>query len=220
MPTYLYGLILSRNASRVPTDVSGIGHAPVRVVRCGDLAALVSIVDAPASRQSLAAIADHDRAAGMVARHGVTALASRFGQTFSDDAALCAELSSFSSRLVSTLQRYDGYGEMRVLMRETSAPSPTGEPRARVASTDSPGRAYLESLRDAARPHAPTDFRTRFGELVLDERLDWRRDVLTISHLVRFQDEKEYRAAMHTHPALQNATVTGPHALYAFAEPA
>ena len=49
--------------------------------------------------------------------------------------------------------------------------------------------------------------------------MERRDDVQTISHLVRFEDEATYRAELYTQPALEGATIMGPHALYAFAEP-
>lgn len=216
MPTYLYGLVLSRNAGRVPADVTGLDRSPVRVVVCDELAALVSTVDKAPARHDLESIAIHDRAASQVVRHATTVAASRFGQIFGDDTALCVELSS-SQRLRATLERYDGFGEMRITMRQVSAP-PTPE-RAPAAPQDSPGRAYLQSLREKLTPQAPVDLRPILGDLVLEERVERRKDLQTIAHLVRFDDAARYRLALRAHPALAGASVTGPHALYAFAEP-
>lgn len=217
MPTYLYGLILGRNASRAPANAIGIDRAPVRIARCGDLAAIVSTLDAVPSRQNLDAIASHDRALSLVVRQGITAAATRFGQAFADDRALCAELAAFAARLTDMLDRYDGYGEMRVIMRDVLAP--TGSLSAPSASRSSPGHAYLESVRDRIRPRPPVDFRALLGDLVLDERVERRNDVHTISHLVRFEDEAAYRAALAADSALREAKVVGPHALHDFAEP-
>ena len=222
MPTYLYGLILTRNAERVPTDVVGIDQAPVRVVVCDTLAALVSTIDALPARQNLEALAAHDRATWMVARAAVTAAASRFGQAFSDDRTLCRELATFTARLVDTLTRYDGYGEMRIVMTAPAPPAPpdtTGGARpARVASHDAPGRAYLESIRETM-PRPPVDFRGLLGDVVAEERVERRGGLQTISHLVRFENQQRYRTALDVHPALSGAALTGPHALYSFAEP-
>jgi hypothetical protein len=216
VPTYLYGLVLSRNAGRVPANVTGLDRAPVRVVVCDDLAALVSTVDQSPSRHDLASIAIHDRATSQVVRHATTVAASRFGQTFADDTALCAELSSSSQRVRTTLERYDGYGEMRITMREAmESPTPV---RAPTASPESPGRAYLQSLREKLNPRAPVDLRPILGDLVLDERVERRKDLQTIAHLVRFDDEARYRMVLRAHPALEGASIAGPHALYAFAE--
>src|SRR5688500_12125934 len=211
-------MILSRNAERVPASVSGIDRAPVRLVACGDLAALVSTLKTPPSRKSIETIGQHDRATGMVVRGAITVAASRFGQMFPDDNALCGELATFAGRVVETLERYDGYGEMRVSLRD-SMPGAGPQAWAPLSSGRSPGREYLESIREATMPRPPLDFRALLGELMREERVERRQDVYVISHLVRFADEEQYRIALYTHPSLLDAAITGPHALYAFAEP-
>lgn len=219
MPTYLYGLILSRNADRAPLSDAGIDGTPVRVVRCDGVSAVVGSLGAPPSREDKYAVAAHDIALTKVVRHAVTVLSSRFGQMFADDHALCRELASSAmrERIVATLERLDGYGEMRIVMRDVIAPP--SALRASVEPQDSPGRAYLESLRRTLQPRRPIDFRATLGDLVLDERVERRKDVQTISHLVRFGDESKYRAELYSHPVLEGATILGPHALYTFAEP-
>jgi hypothetical protein len=218
VPIYLYGLILSRNASRVPANVAGIDGSAVRAVQCDQLGAIVSTIDAVPSRENRDAIVRHDVALTKLARAAITALSSRFGQTFADDSTLCAELATFSSRFLAVLERYDGYGEMRIHARDVIAPP---EPmRASMEPPQPPGRAYLESIREKTKPRPIVDFRALLGDLVLDERTERRTDIQTISHLVRFADEPRYRVALHTHPALEGATITGPHALHTFAEPA
>ncbi len=215
MAIYLYGLILRRNAERVPPDVIGLDHAAVRTVACDDLCALVSTIASSPPRQNLDALAAHDRASWMVVRHAVTAAASRYGQTFTDERALCGDLAMYRKALLATLERYDGYGEMRIIMRAV------GEPRsvqAAIARPKDPGRAYLESVRDTLKPRPSLDFRSILGDLFLDERVERRGDLQMIAHLVRFEDEATYRAAFYSHPAMENATITGPHALYSFAE--
>ena len=219
MASYLYGLILSRNAGRVPANLRGIDDAPLRVVVCDALAAIVSPVGAPPSRDNLDAIVRHDAGLGRVVRHAVTALSSRFGQTFADDDALCAELSASPNHgdHIATLERHDGRGEMRIMMLDVI--DPPGQARASIEPPALPGRAYLESIREKLKPRSPLDFRALVGELVLDERVERRGSVQTISHLVRFEDEARYRAELYTQSALEGATITGPHALYSFAEP-
>lgn len=219
MPTYLYGLILSRNAHRVPPDVSGVDDLTVRVAQCDGVSALVGGVTAPPSRQNVRAIAAHDIALTRVVRHGVTVASSRFGQTFAHDAAVCDDLraSPHRERLMAMLERYDGYGEMRVAVRDVIVPPATL--RASIAPLESPGRAYLESLREKLGIRPQADVRSHVSALVLEERVERRGDVQTIVHLVRFEHEARYRAALFSHPALEGATITGPHALYTFAEP-
>lgn len=220
MATYLYGLTLSRNADRVPANAARIVRAVLRVVHAGDLSAIVSTIDAPVTRRDRDFVVAHDVALTQVVRRAVTVVASRFGQTFADDEALRAELASSPSRhsVLETLERYDGYGEMRIVMRDVI--DPPASLRASITAREAPGRAYLESLREKLMPRPPVDFRALAGDLVLDERVERRGDIRTVSHLVRFEDEAKYRAELYAHPALEGATITGPHALYTFAEPA
>jgi hypothetical protein len=219
MVSYLYGLILSRNAERVPAHLRGIDDAPLRVVVCDALAAIVSTMDAAPSRENRGAVVGHDVGLGHVVRQGITAVPSRFGQTFADDASLCAELSATPNRdaLIATLERHDGRGEMRIMMRGVI--DPPAAARGSIEPSASPGRAYLESVRETLKPRPPVDFRGLVGGLVLDERVERRGDVQTISHLVRFEDETRYRSELYSQAALEGATIMGPHALYSFAEP-
>lgn len=225
MPTYLYGLILSRNAARVPSTggIRGIDRQPIRAVACDALAAIVSTIEAAPSRQDHQAIVCHDVGLTGVVGHAITALASRFGQTFADDDALCTELASSPGRErhIATLERYDGYGEMRILMREAIEPaaSARGSERGPIPTAEAPGRAYLDSLRDQRNPRPPLDFRAVVGDLILAERVERRGNVRTVSHLVPFNAEAKYRAELSGQPALVSAMITGPHALYTFAEP-
>jgi hypothetical protein len=219
VPSYLYGLILSRNAGRVPSAVRGIDDAPLRVVACDTLAAIVSTIAAAPSRENRDAVVHHDAGLGRVVRHAVTALASRFGQTFVDDDALRAGVAAAvdHNSLVATLERFDGHGEMRIIVRDVI--DPPAPARSSIASPESsPGRAYLEHIRDQLKPRL--DFRALAGDLIREERVERRGEVQIISHLVRFEDEARYRAELCASPAMEGATITGPHALYTFAGPA
>ena len=217
MPTYLYGLVLSRNAARVPPNVAAIGRAPVRVVACGDLSAIASTLDDAPSPRDLESVAAHDRAMFTVVREGVTAVASRFGQLFASDTTLCDELAASSTRLRAMLERYDGSAEMRVSVRDVVESHVTA-PASITSSAVSPGRAYLESVRARLNERPPLTLRGHLGDLILDERAERRKDVQTLSHRIRFEDEGRYRAVLATHPALAGAAITGPHPLYTFAE--
>jgi hypothetical protein len=219
MPIYLYGLILSRNAAKVPADSGRPMSVALRAVGCDDLTGIVASVDAPPSREDRQAVMTHDKVLSRVARAGLTVLASRFGQTFADEDALCAELAAAPNRarLAAVLDRFEGHGEMRIVMRDGTASAAPA--RGSTDTEESPGRAYLEALRDKVHPRPPVDFHAILGALIREERVERRGDTYSISHLVRFEDEPAYRAELYTHPALQGAAVTGPHALYAFAEP-
>ena len=211
MRTYLYGLILRRNAHLVPPQIAGIRGAPVSVLACDSLSALVSEVDAPRS-SDVDALRAHDHAMQTVVRHGTTAAAVRFGQTFSDEADLRRHLTGRIPELAATLEELDGCVEMRLLMT-----IPREDPA--EGASHSPGRAYLESLRGSNRVFG-LSLRAALGPTVRAERVEELPggSGVAFAHLIRREEEQEYRASVSAQPALAEATVVGPLALYAFAE--
>jgi hypothetical protein len=209
--TYLYGLILSRNAHLVPPHITGIRGARVAVLPCEGLCALVSAVES-ASSNDLDALRAHDHAMQSVVHHGATASAVRFGQTFADDVELRRHLASRCADLTATLEELDGCVEMRLLM--------TLPEELPAEKTDlSPGRAYLESLRGSNRVSGLA-IRAAIGPMVRAERVEELRGGagVAFAHLIRRADEQQYRDAVASQPAFAQATVVGPLALYAFAE--
>lgn len=221
MATYLYGLILARNAHLVPAHITGIDGTPVRVVACDGLDALVSTLSRAPERSNLDDIRAHDRALQSVVHHGSTAAATRFGQSFSTDNDVRQDVARRSGRVAKLLDEFDGCVEMRLLVAITPAPSPqhSAIPAERAAG---PGRAYLESLRDAT----PGDrvkgmgLRSALGPMVRAERVEELPHArgAVFAHLVRRGDEPAYREAVASQPALAAAMVVGPLALYSFAE--
>lgn len=212
MRTYLYGLILSRNAHLVPAHITGIHGAALGVLPCDSLAALVSVADDPAGRD-LDALRAHDHAIQSVVHHGATAAAVRFGQTFATEGDLRRHVSERASAIAETLERLDGHVEMRLLMTlqpEPEAPAPRPEL--------SPGRAYLESLRSSNRV-AGLGLRAALGPVVRAEQVDElpRASGVAFSHLIKRDEENQYRDAVAAHPSLAQATIVGPLALYSFA---
>lgn len=208
--TYLYGLILSRNAHLVPSHITGLHGARLEVVPCESLCALVSDVEA-ASSHDLNALRAHDHAIQSVVHHGATATAVRFGQTFPSVADLRRHVADRAADLAAALEELDGCVEMRLLMH-LEEPAP--------ASTEglTPGRAYLESLRASNRV-AGLSLRGALGPVVQREQVEElpRAAGVAFAHLIRRADEQAYRDAVAAHPSLANATVVGPLALYAFA---
>ena len=213
MRTYLYGLILSRNAHLVPSHIAGIRGDTLSVLSCDGLAALVSRVESASSRD-LDALRAHDHAIQAVVHHGATATAVRFGQTFADEAELRRHVAERESELIATLETLDGCVEMRLLMPLEDQPeAPRG------AST--PGTAYLESLRASNRV-AGLALRGALGPVVRDERVEElpRAAGVAFAHLIRREQEGDYRASVAAHPSLTAARIVGPLALYAFAQDA
>jgi hypothetical protein len=83
-----------------------------------------------------------------------------------------------------------------------------------------PGRAYLESLRASREQMDHLGLRGAIGPSVraeVVERLPGSRGVV-FAHLVPREQLEDYRAAISTLPALADANVVGPLALYSFAE--
>jgi hypothetical protein len=209
--TYLYGLILSRNAHLVPAHITGIRGTALTVMPCGDIAALVGSVDA-ADHRDLDALRAHDHAVQSVVHHGATTSAVRFGQTFGDAVELRRHLAEHAAQISETLQRLDGHVEMRLLMS-----LPPGEPAETTAQ--SPGRAYLESLRASNRVSGLA-LRSALGPVVRAEHVEElpRSSGVAFAHLIMRAEETTYREAVASHPALGDAKIVGPLALYSFAE--
>ena len=210
MRTYLYGLILGRNAHLVPPHIMGINGARLEVIPCEALAALVSAVEPPSSHD-LNALRAHDHAIQAVVHHGATATAVRFGQTFPSASDLQRHVADRAGELAGALEELDGCVEMRLLMH-------LEEPPATDTSELPPGRAYLESLRASNRVSG-LSLRGALGPVVQREQVEElpRGSGVAFAHLIRRSDEQGYRDAIASQPSLAKATVVGPLALYTFA---
>jgi hypothetical protein len=219
--TYLYGLILARNAHLVPAHIIGIDGTPVRVVSCNGLDALVSTLARAPARASLDDIRAHDHALQSVVHHGSTAAATRFGQSFSADSDVRQHVGERGGHVAKLLDEFDGCVEMRLLLSLVIAGPVSGSA---AATNVGPGRAYLESVRERTGTSRlkGLELRESLGPVVRAERVEElpHSRGAVFAHLVRRADEPAYRDAVASHPALATATVVGPLALYSFAEPA
>ena len=213
MTTWLYGLILPRNAERVPGELAGIGDAPVRLLRCETVTAVVSTIAAQVSRSHVAAMRAHDRVLRAIAQQSVTVAAVRFGQSFVSDADACVALATRHAEK-NTLEQLDGCVEMRLLLPHdaTAVPEPP-------AQESGPGRAYLEGLR-RQRSVPGVSLRAALGPLVKQEcveRLEMEGGAgVVFAHLINAADVDRYRGAIGELPALVEARVLGPLPLYSF----
>lgn len=113
MSTYIYGIVNS-SYPNPPGDTRGIGEPPrpIRIVRCGELAALVSDVPAglrPSERELLA----HQNALSDAAARGVV-LPMRFGSLAPDDEAVLAVLAERAGHYAERLRALDGKVEYNV----------------------------------------------------------------------------------------------------------
>jgi len=183
----------------------------------------VSTVDCVTSRPSLDQVRAHDHALQAAVHHGATAVAVRFGQAFDSDTQLRDDVRERGKDAKSVLEKCDGCVEMRVLVAVPEGES--SEPEQRI-DPDSPGTSYLTNLgrgskasRDLASKWA---LRAALGPAVLAERVEAlpKSRGAVFSHLIKRDEESVYRAAIGLHPALAEAKVVGPLALYAFADPA
>ena len=228
MATYLYGLILDRNAHLVPAHITGIAGSGLRVVACARLGALVSSVDRPPVRPNLEDVRVHDHALQSVVHHGSTAAATRFGQTFATDEETRRHVSAHGDRVEKVLEEFDGCVEMRLLM-PTSATLRLGSVADSADMTPSnlgEGAAYLHRLsaETAAAKAAASriGLRDALGPVVRAERVEElpKARGFTFAHLVYRRDESAYREAVGALPALAVAKLVGPLAFYSFADPA
>jgi hypothetical protein len=216
VPTYLYGLLLARNAHLVPAHITGIGGSGVRVLDCAALGAIVSSVDRAPAR-ALEDVRAHDHALQSVVHHGATAAAGRFGQTFPDDRETRSHVIEQAERIARVLGEWDGCVEMRVLIAATQ----TGEGARPSEGSAGPGRAYLERVKADRDALSHLALRDALGSLIRGEKVEQLPNArgVAFSHLIERGAERAYRAAIGAMPALAGGTVVGPLALYAFAEP-
>lgn len=216
MPTYLYGLLLARNAHLVPAHITGIGGSGVRVLVCDALGAIVSSLDRAPAR-ALEDVRAHDHALQSVVHHGATAAAGRFGQTFADDRDTRSHVIEQAERIARVLAEWDGCVEMRLLIAAT----PTAQGAQRSEESAAPGRAYLERVKADHDALSHLALRDKLGPLIRGEKVERLPNArgVAFSHLIERGAEPAYRAAINAMPAFAAGTVVGPLALHAFAEP-
>jgi hypothetical protein len=223
MTTYLYGLLLDRNAHLVPSHIAGVGGGSLRVLSCEGVGALVSTVATAPRSANLDDVRAHDHALQAVVHHGATVTSVRFGQLFKNDDDLRDWVGRLDKRVVKSLEARDGCVEMRLLLLLGSELSAFGrEQKTESREPVGPGTAYLEQLRagrgtDQVKGLA---LRSTLGPVVLSERVDPLAGGkgAAFSHLIRRDDEPAYREAVAGQPALAGATLVGPLAFYSFAD--
>lgn len=217
MPTYLYGLTLTRNALTAAT-VSGIDGTPARVVPCEDLMAIAATVRTGPTR-NVESIRAHDHVLQRFVDAGATVAAARFGQLFSDDGDLCAYVADHAASTRRLLESRDGCVEMRLLLHPNDEPPPVERPTTDAQLTG-PGTAYLSALRASTAADPRLSLRPALAPFVLAERVHaihggW----YAFAHLVRRADLAAYREAVAALPAIAGGRLEGPLPLYSFAVP-
>ncbi|MFD5662359.1 GvpL/GvpF family gas vesicle protein [Streptomyces hirsutus] len=111
MSTYVYGIIASTHPA-VPEHLSGVGEGPLRVLKAGDLAAVVS--DAPEGlRPKRRELLAHQNVLGEVGAEGCV-LPMRFGSVAPDDNAVTDVLTERAEHYKERLRALDGRVEYNV----------------------------------------------------------------------------------------------------------
>lgn len=111
MSTYVYGIIASTHPA-VPEHLSGVGEGPLRVLKAGDLAAVVS--DAPEGlRPKRRELLAHQNVLGEVGAEGCV-LPMRFGSVAPDDNTVTDVLTERAEHYKERLRALDGRVEYNV----------------------------------------------------------------------------------------------------------
>lgn len=229
MPTYLYCLF--RDRVEPPRALTGVAGEPVRAFDAGGLTAWVGTV-APSPPVTAASLRLHDRVTSAALGTGQTPLPIRFGERFESDDACRAAIGARHREFGDALDRVAGRVEMTVAipLRSIDVPAPN-QPVDGAAK--SPGRAYLERLREARHD---TQILQQQGHvlarpvinavrpLVVDERATLRPSPPTylVSHLISRDDVDEYRRLVSAAIGARRpddggrAIVRGPSAPYSF----
>jgi gas vesicle protein GvpL/GvpF len=198
----------------------GLQDSAVRVLTCGALGAIVSTVERMPARATLDDVRAHDGVLQAVVDAGTTAAALRFGQSFAGDDEVCRHVTEHAERLAGVLEEYDGCVEVRLLLAHAPESEPEPAKPVTTGSGAGPGRAYLEQLRNAREHMKRLALRSALGPVVRAERVEElpRSRGVVFSHLVQRDELPAYRDAVSAIPALAEAKMVGPLALYSFAE--
>lgn len=239
MPTYLYCLRSDR--ADPPDGLTGVDGATIHAVHTAGLMAWVSDV-ADGVTPTLDRVRAHDAVCAAALAGGETPLPIRFGQTFTDDSAVAAELAARASVLRPRLARLAGCVELRLVMPPDSVSgseedSIAGTPTRDAASVgsdtsreaDGPGTAFLkrlarrgradlartvecEEVRDAVRSAATS-------LIVGEQPCESARGISFFAVLVRRDEVDAFRSAVAEMLRVKAIplSVLGPFAPYSFA---
>jgi gas vesicle protein GvpL/GvpF len=216
---YLYAVLAAPPRA---TALRGIGDAPVRALRVGDLVAAVADVTT-APPVTAAALRTHDDVVRALAAGAAAILPARFGSVVDDERTLSDLLTAQASALADALVLVDGCEQMTARVFGPAAAVATHAAPAPAAT----GTEYLEMRRRAVERASQVGeaavLRARLDGLVRAERA-YRHDVppliASLYHLVARGRAAEYRAIVdEAAEALAPArvTTTGPWPPYAFA---
>jgi hypothetical protein len=193
----------------------------LRLVRCGEVLAVVGEVEASAVTPE--ALAAHDAVVRRLAARFDALLPVRFGERVRDEADLAALLGPRSRALAEALERVRGCEQM--ILRVFGDPDPAPEPEG--LDHGGPGTRYLEARRrEAERSRSLPEIeplRELLQPLLRDERIE-RRDqgrlLGSAYHLVRREDVPAYLSAVREAEGKlgdRRVAASGPWPPYAFA---
>ena len=213
MPLHLYCLLASGAEVTPPARIPAIVQ-----LETDDLLAWASFTDdtrvSREGRRLAKRTLEHDQVVADALTQGVTPMPATLADPYLNAAALLADVHARADEIRSTLARIEGTVEMAVILTSRSSEA------AAAAAVESPGRAYLERIRDlpSALAGYGDDVEARVGQFSLasNRRPDAGR--LGLSHLVRRNDVAAYRSAVlaGVSPAVR-LVVDGPRAPYSFA---
>ena len=237
MATYLYCV---RSDPVAPSEwLAGIDGASVRALEVDGLLAWVSDIASAAVEPSVARVKAHDAVCAAAMENGDTPLPVRFGQTFVDDVATVAGITSRARELRARLARVAGCAELRVLITRgrdsdpavTTSESTDASP-GEVGSgeeLEGPGTAFLRRLARAGRAELAREIgceearhaiRAAAKAFIVDQRrCETARGLAYFPVLVRHDDVLAFREVVtHTLPSqIIHLSVLGPFAPYSFA---
>jgi len=225
----VYALI---TPSRLPRRVKGVAGEPLRAMTVDGIVAVVGEVRRPpaASTRNLRRFASIIES---IAGGASAILPARFGSTFTDVTELMLVLRSRRGSIRERLRAVRGRAQMTIRLVSESesgdascASQSQVTPRARVRLEHNPtqGTRYLQEqlakMRTAREIPELAPVRAAVQRLVREERVERRRSIATVHHLIPRAAAGRYGAAV-ARTAAENGvrlTVSGPWAPYAFAE--
>jgi hypothetical protein len=182
----------------------------LRLVRCGEVSAVVGEAEATLTPEALAA---HDAVVRRLADRFAALLPVRFGEKVKDEADLATLLASRAAQFLEALERVRGCAQMT--LRVFGEPGPIEEP-----AEGGPGTRYLEARRRARTLPEIAPLLDALRPLVKDERTmrhDQGSYFGTAYHLVRREDVPAYLSVVESVKTDRRVAVSGPWAPYAFA---
>jgi hypothetical protein len=238
MAIRLYCLLTPVVPDAVPSGLTGVGGAPVRAIASREVEAWVSdVLDVRTRDVDPREILAHSAVADAAVAGGRTPLPARFGQLFEDEAALWRALTPQRASMARAFERVAGHVEMGVIVapalrRMLDALQPV-KGAVLDATARGAGMRYLEEVRARSRAEERLSAGVRraadrasaavasFVHGEARQELQADRGVLALAHLIRREQEAEYRSTVAALPEGEGDdrwqfVVAGPRAPFSF----